>query len=47
MSTSGLPRAPALKRRQREAGRAVEIPGALDVTNFTRYQARIQFGLEF
>jgi hypothetical protein len=29
------------------AGRAAEIPGALDVTNFTRYQARIQFGLEF
>ena len=29
------------------AGRAVETPGALDVTNFTRYQAKIQFGLEF
>ena len=29
------------------SGGAVEIPGALDVTNFTRYQARIQFGLEF
>ena len=28
-------------------GRAVEIPGSLDVTNFTRYQAKIQFGLEF
>jgi hypothetical protein len=29
------------------AGRAVEFPGALDVTNFTRYQAKIQFGFEF
>lgn len=29
------------------AGRAVESPGSLDLTNFTRYQAKIQFGLEF
>jgi hypothetical protein len=29
------------------SGRAVEIPGELDVTNFTRYQAKIQFGFEF
>ena len=29
------------------AGRAVESPGSLDLTNFPRYQAKIQFGLEF
>jgi hypothetical protein len=29
------------------AGRAVSSPGALDLTNFTRHQAKIQFGLEF
>jgi hypothetical protein len=29
------------------AGRAVASPGAVDLTNFTRHQAKIQFGLEF
>jgi hypothetical protein len=29
------------------AGRAVAAPGALDLANFTRHQAKIQFGLEF
>ena len=29
------------------AGRSVSSPGALDLTNFTRHQAKIQFGLEF
>jgi hypothetical protein len=29
------------------AGRAVSSPGAVDLTNFTRNQAKIQFGLEF
>jgi hypothetical protein len=29
------------------AGRAVSSPGALDLTNFARHQAKIQFGLEF
>ena len=28
-------------------GRAVSGPGAVDLTNFTRHQAKIQFGLEF
>jgi hypothetical protein len=29
------------------AGHAVAGSGALDLTNFTRHQAKIQFGLEF
>jgi hypothetical protein len=29
------------------AGRAISSSGALDLTNFTRHQAKIQFGLEF
>jgi hypothetical protein len=29
------------------AGRAVASPGAVDLTNFTRHQAKLQFGLEF
>lgn len=29
------------------AGRAVAVPGALDLTNFERHQAKVQFGLEF
>jgi hypothetical protein len=29
------------------AGRAVDVPGALDLTHFERYQAKVQFGLEF
>jgi hypothetical protein len=29
------------------AGHAASSPGALDLTNFTRHQAKIQFGLEF
>jgi hypothetical protein len=33
--------------RAEVAGRAVESPGSLDLTNFTRYQAKIHFGLEF
>ncbi len=29
------------------AGRAVNVPGSLDLTNFERRQAKVQFGLEF
>jgi hypothetical protein len=29
------------------SGRAVAIPGSLDLTNFERHQAKVQFGLEF
>jgi len=29
------------------AGRAANVPGALDLTNFERRQAKVQFGLEF
>jgi hypothetical protein len=29
------------------AGRAVNVPGSLDLTNFERNQAKVQFGLEF
>jgi hypothetical protein len=29
------------------AGRAVNFPGSLDLTNFERHQAKVQFGLEF
>jgi hypothetical protein len=29
------------------AGRAADGSGALDLTNFERYHAKIQFGLEF
>ena len=29
------------------AGRAASSPGAVDLTNFTHHQAKIQFGLEF
>ena len=28
-------------------GRAVNVPGSLDLTNFERHQAKVQFGLEF
>jgi hypothetical protein len=29
------------------AGRAASVPGSLDLTNFERHQAKVQFGLEF
>jgi hypothetical protein len=29
------------------AGHAAHAPGALDLTNFERHQAKVQFGIEF
>jgi len=29
------------------AGRAANFSGSLDLTNFERHQAKVQFGLEF